>query len=469
MTQENLQTAIDKAGSALDYMRSTKTHMRDNPVWSPKLIIPQIPFEFTEWEKEQRSWREAVALFDQTHHMQSLIISGPDAKKFISHMACNNLANANPSRAFQIICVAPGGQMIGDGILLQLEEHKFAAVGPFILNWLAYNAEILDFDVTTSRDVRSRVYANGWAEDRPECRYQIQGPKAWQLIEKLNGGPVGDVPFFHLTEIKVGKHVMQALRHGMAGTAGLEIWGPWEAREEIRGTILEMGEEFGIVEVGAAAYLSSAIESGWVQAVLPAIFTGDDMLAYRQWLPLTELEPLLRLSGSQNPERLDELYRTPFDLGYGRLVHFGHEFVGRDALQELSTGPKLQKVTLEWNADDTAEVIKEMLTPGGKNVKFLHFPAMCDKVDPQYYSTTVGDRSVGSSHYTAYLATERAMLTLALLDESVKIGDEVVLHWGEVGGGYGNYKYPGTDIMPIRATVSPAPYSRVAREEYRKN
>ena len=35
-------------------------------------------------------------------------------------------------------------------------------------------------------------------------RYQIQGPNAWQVIEKLNGGPVPDIKFFNMGAINIG-------------------------------------------------------------------------------------------------------------------------------------------------------------------------------------------------------------------------------------------------------------------------
>lgn len=467
MAKTSLQSLIDEAGDPLSYVRSTKFHQRGNPTFTPKLIIPQIPYEMSEWEREQRSWCEGVALMDQSHHMQAAIIKGPDAKAFLSHLACNNLANANPGRAFQIICATPEGQMIGDGILLQSESGEFSAVGPFILNWILYQAEVLDFDVEVQADSRSPVYANGFASERPECRYQIQGPNAWALIEKLNGGPIVDVPFFAVTEMKVAGIRMRGLRHGMAGTPGLEIWGPWDRREEIRSTILEQGEEFGIAEIGAAAYCSSGIASGWIQGVLPAIYTGEGTRGYREWLDVDDLEALHRLVGSQKRSRTEDYYRTPHDLGYGKFVHFEHEFIGRDALKARIEGPKLKKVTLAWNPEDTGRLMGEMLQPDGLNIKMLHLPVVDDKLSVNYNTLTKGGNEVGTAHYTAYLAPERAMLTLALVDESVEIGDEVVIGWGEAGGGYGNYMTPDTDVFEVRARVSPAPYARVAREEYR--
>jgi glycine cleavage system aminomethyltransferase T len=49
--------------------------------------------------------------------------------------------------------------------------------------------------------------------------------------------------------IKIGGRNVRALRHGMAGAPGLEIWGPYEEREEIRETSWKPARRFGIVQV----------------------------------------------------------------------------------------------------------------------------------------------------------------------------------------------------------------------------
>jgi len=106
-------------------------------------------------------------------------------------------------------------------------------------------------------------------------------------------------------------------------------------------------------------------------------------------------------------------------------------------------------------------------TPGGRDVRFLHLPANCDTMGLHYDTLWSGDRDAGVSAYTAYSANERTMLSLALVDQHVEIGDEVVIHWGEAGGGHGDYVTPATQPVEIRAIVSPAPYSRVVREQFK--
>ena len=76
----------------------------------------------------------------------------------------------------------------------------------------------------------------------------------------------------------------------MAGAPGLEIWGPYEEGDEIRDAILEAGKEFGIVAVGSRAYATNTLESGWIPSPLPAVYSGDKMKKYREWLPASGYE-----------------------------------------------------------------------------------------------------------------------------------------------------------------------------------
>ncbi|WP_170973330.1 aminomethyl transferase family protein [Rhizobium sp. FKY42] len=466
----NLNDLVRAAGGAENLLRADKYDRADlPPAYDPGLIIPNIPQEFSRWERESRSWRETVALFDQSHHMAGVFVSGPDAQKLLGRLSCNSLFKSVPNRASQIICVNDDGMMIGDGIVFHLEQNLFSVYGaPMVSTWIKFHAERSDLDVEVVSDDRSPVYANGFGNTRPNCRYQLQGPLAGKLIEKLNGGPIGDVKFFGMTEITIAGHHCRALRHGMAGAMGLELWGDWEHRVAIREAIIRAGEEFGLCVVGGMAYLVPAIESGWYQAVLPAIYHDDPTLdAYRSWTPETDHNALMMLVGSKSYQRIEDYYRTPYDLDLGKFLNLENDCIGRDALSKLANAPSSKKVTLAWNRDDAKALFGEMLTPGGRNVKFLHLPANCDTIGIHYDHLTRNGRDVGTSAYTAYSANERTILSMALVEESVEIGDELTLTWGEAGGGYGNHVVPATDPFQIRAIVSPAPYSRVARETYR--
>ncbi len=121
-------------------------------------------------------------------------------------------------------------------------------------------------------------------------RYQIQGPNAQDVIKKLTGGTFPDIKFFNMGYVTMAGRKIRALRHGMAGAPGLEVWGPYAEGDEVRNAILEAGKDFGIVPVGARAYATNTLESGWIPSPVPAIYTGDKLKAYREWLPDTSYE-----------------------------------------------------------------------------------------------------------------------------------------------------------------------------------
>src|SRR6202012_934498 len=140
----------------------------------------------------------------------------------------------------------------------------------------------------------------------------------------------------------------------MAGAPGLEICGPYEEREFIRDTILKAGEEFGLVPVGSRAYASNTLESGWIPSPLPAVYTGEKMKKYREWLPASGYEATGSIRGRFGSRKPQESCLTPYELGYGPFVKFDHDFIGREALEKMvaEKKPQRKKVTFEWNRED---------------------------------------------------------------------------------------------------------------------
>ena len=88
-TVTSLQGLIDSTPDLVDYMYNDApgAHSRTRADLSP------VPVEFTNWRDEQRSWRETAVLFDQSHHMPELFVTGPDAKRFLTTIAVNSLEN----------------------------------------------------------------------------------------------------------------------------------------------------------------------------------------------------------------------------------------------------------------------------------------------------------------------------------------------------------------------------------------
>jgi len=430
-------------------------------------VYPVVPTEYSNWRDEQRAWRETAVLFDQSHHMANVYVEGPDALKMLSYLATNSFANFPVNRAKQFAPCSHDGFVIGDGILFHLETNRLVFVGRApAANWIQFHGESGAYKVSIEKDERSPSNPRGKAVVRTCYRYQIQGPNAPQVLEKLNGGPLPEIKFFHMNAINIAGRTVRALRHGMAGAPGLEVWGPYEEREEIRAAIVSAGKDFGLCEVGSRAYATNTLESGWIPSPLPAVYTGERMKAYRQWLPATSYEGTGSLGGSFESSNIEDYYVSPYALGYGPFVKFDHDFIGREALEKMAETPQRKKVTFAWNAEDVARVFASMFEHGDL-YKYIDLP-LSNYASASYDKVMRGGKAVGFSMFSGYSYNERAMLSLGVVDPEVETGAEVKIVWGEAGGGSQKTTVERHKQLEIRAIVSPAPYSRVVRETYAK-
>lgn len=437
--------------------------LRDSQIGA--YVYPVVPTEYSNWRDEQRAWRESAVLFDQSHHMANIYVEGPDAVKMISHLATNSFSDFPVNRAKQFAPCSQYGYVIGDGILFHLEQNRLVFVGRTpAANWIQFHAETGGYDVHIEKDDRSPSNPKGNAVIRSCYRFQIQGPNAQQIIEKLNGGPIPKIKFFHMDEINIGGRKVRALRHGMAGAPGLEIWGPYEEREEIRQIIVTAGKEFGIVEVGARAYATNTLESGWIPSPLPAVYTGAKMKSYREWLPASSYEGTGSLGGSFESSNIEDYYMTPYALGYGPFVKFDHDFIGREALEEMVKQPQRKKVTFAWNPEDVVKVWASLLETGDV-YKYIELP-LSNYASASYDQVLHKGKTVGFSMFSGYSYNERSMLSLGTVDPEIEVGSEVIIRWGEANRGSLKRTAERHRQLDIRATVSPVPYSKVVRETY---
>ena len=428
-------------------------------------VYPVVQSEYTNWRDEQSAWQHTCVLFNQSYHMTDMYVEGPDALKLLSDLGVNTFKNFGANKAKQFIPCNPEGYVIGDVILFGLEENLFNLVGrPSVHNWVQYNCEAGRYNATCTRD--ERAAAQKGPVTRKAYRYQVQGPNALKLMEKLIGGSVPEIKFFHMGQFRIAGKTVRALRHGMVGQPGFELFGPWTEGEAVKDAIVEAGREFGLRLVGGRAYSSNTLESGWIPSPLPAIYTSPKMKAYREWLPATTWEAAASLGGSFYSENIEDYYLTPYDLGYGPSVKFDHDFVGREALERISKNPKRTKVTLVLNSEDVVKAMATMFVKSDR-AKFFEFPSAVYSTWP-YDSVTNNGKTVGVSTWVGYSSNEGKMLTLAILDnEYAQTGKEVTFVWGEPAGSGSKPNVECHKQVEIRATVAPVPYAEVAREAYR--
>lgn len=456
----SLNDVIAQHRNPVQMLRNSKIGMYVYPVVAP---------EFQNWRNEQVAWRESAVLFDQSHHMDEVIVEGPQATEFLSHHGINSFKNFDLNRAKHFVPVTPNGHVIGDHIIFREREDKYILVGRApTSNWLMFCAAWGKWNVRLRHDPRSPSRPEGERVLREHYRFQIQGPDAPKVFEKMNGGPIPEIKFFHVDWINIGSKKVQALRHGMSGAPGLEVWGPYKDKDYVHSAILQAARDAGVnlVQCGSRAYSTNTLESGWIPSPLPGIYTGDGMLKdYRDWLGSDMYEAAGAIGGSFVSDNIEDYYVNPFELGYDFYIGWKKDdFVGKAALAQMKGRVNRKKVTFEWNAEDVVKVIASAFVPGELPYKWIDFP------QPNYASTSADmvmrdGRMVGMSMFNGYSYNERCMLSLGVVDQDVQVGDVLTMKWGEpeTTGKTSTEPHRQTEI---RVRVSPTPYAAEARENY---
>ena len=456
MASQTLQDGIDKAGTPIKLV--WKPH-------APNFTVPVVPPEFVGWREEQTAWRDGVAFMNLSFHMRQIFLEGPDVRRMLAAISVNAYEDFEIGRAKQFVPVTHAGHIVTDAIVLRLDTEKFVLSGVAAAEtWVRYHAEKGGYNLTWVTDPNS---GNHFAEPNYASpgkaptgkepvlfRYQVQGPRAVEVIERTFGGPLPPAKFFHSVPVTLGGTKFRAFRHGMAAMPGYEFIGDYKDAELVKEAFLSAGKPSGIVPVGGLAYLTTPIESGWVPRPTPGIYTPAELADYRRYVGLFTYEGQAPLHGSYFSENIEDYYVTPYEVCYDRLIDFKHEFIGREALLRAKDQTRRTRITLLWNKDDVRKVL------GPDLGYFLSHTR--DRVE-------MGSQRVGYSLSAAHIHVEGTVLSLGFVDkEYATPGTELQLAWGEHPG-------PGAspdahrDFPRIRVTVQPTPYNAYARTRYRQN
>jgi glycine cleavage system aminomethyltransferase T len=172
------------------------------------------------------------------------------------------------------------------------------------------------------------------------------------------------------------------------------------------------------------------------------------------------------LGGSMDSSDIEDHYQTPSDIGYGRLVKFDDDFLGRHALQKIANTPRRTKVMLVWNVNEVTSAIRSQLEPGTP-AKFFDFPKSrysYFQVDKIHHK---GDYA-GMSTNTGCITNEHAFIPIASIDVALSEPEtQVCLLWGEAPNSLKPAVEPHRQAE-IRATVAAVPYAQIIRDSYRQ-
>lgn len=404
--------------------------------------------EYTGWADEQMSWKTTCYVGDWTFVPQ-IRVKGADALKLFSDLSINSLDDFPLDRAKHCVMCNEDGKVIVEGILLRHADDDFEfEAHP---GWVYYNIEKHGYDVE---------YTFGL-----DHKLQVSGPNALALLEKLTDTTLRDVKFMHTKLTGIGNAQVKLLRQGMAGEIGFELHGPIQQHDDLIDAVMEAGREFGIRRLGRRTFHANHVEASYpttgmeywnavsderrrdyvdfMTANTPEAWNGTPLADI--WL--TSLSTAVM--GSWDGDSIEELYRSPIELGWGKSIRFDHDFIGREALQNELEHPGHAIVTLEFDAEDVMAIYASLFTDGEAftQIEIPHPPYIAAWTD---WVIKDGAR-VGHSTFPLYSYFFRKVISLGFVPPELSApGTEVGILWGHVG----------SRQIEIRATVRPAPYKK---------
>jgi vanillate/3-O-methylgallate O-demethylase len=397
--------------------------------------------EYTDWMDESMSWKEACYIGDWTFLWERRF-KGPDVLKLFSDVSVNSFAKFDIGQAKHCIHADSNGKVIHEGILSRLSEDEVMLFGRGGF-WVDHQLRRGNYNVVSQED--------------DLFNFQVSGPQAIHVVEKACGESLRDIGFMRFRTIRIAGHEMMALRQGMAGEIGFELQGKRAASQDVYNAVLEAGKEFGIRRLGGRATFINHLEACFPTIItdyLPAMFSTE-MKPYLDEFSaaMPAFASTFNIAGSYEGQDVSDYYRSPVELGWGKVIKFDHDFIGREALEQELAQPRRLMRTLVWNADDVLDVYRSLFQQG-EHYDWMEWPR--DQRGFMYADKVLKKgQLVGVTTSRGYSYYFRQMLSLCTIDASqAEIGNEVTIVWGK----------PGSPQREIRATVQPAPYKKDNRK-----
>ena len=366
-------------------------------------------------------------------------ISGTDAPELLESVCVNaGFGEMKPGSSKHALLCNPKGELIADGVCMYRGDgvYRTYALAPVI----EYFIDNSGLDVQHERVT-------------DEFFIQIDGPKALEILEDASRTDLHDIRFARNRQVEFAGHPVAVHRLGMSGHLAYELHGREEDAEEVYATIRESLEKFDGRPLGFRHYCTlNHTPAGYPNQNIHydfAYYNWDEGFAQyaRENCP-----PQMGLGSAYEDQ--DAYHVTPYDVDWGYLVNFDHEFRGKEALQEIAANPPRKMVTLEWNPDDVAEVFKAQFL-GDDFVNYEPIEPYNDSYNASSRGITVGswvldgEKKVGLATGRCYAFNHHTMISLANIGkEYAEEGTELAVLWG--GEGY--------EKARIRAKVAQFPY-----------
>src|SRR5207248_2614498 len=154
------------------------------------------------------------------------------------------------------------------------------------------------------------------------------------------------------------------------------VHGKLEDARAVHSAILKAGEPFGIERIGMQVYGMNHTENGFPQASIHFMIAWHEDAGFIRYLGDAAglyAEHFSNLTGSAGSD-LARRYCNPVEIGWGHVIKFDHDFIGREALEKELAKPRRKVVTLVGNPEDVLAIYASHFETGEEYL-FMEFQA----------------------------------------------------------------------------------------------
>ena len=216
-------------------------------------------------------------------------VKGPDAEKFVDMVITRKASSCAVMKARYVILCNQYGGVLNDPVMLRPAEDEF---------WFSLSDSDLELWL---QGVNAFAQFNVEIHEIDVAPVQIQGPKSTDLMRKIFGKEIDNVPYYGLMSGKVGGRDVIISRSGFSAESGYEIYlyDATQYAEDMWYAVLEAGKEFNLRVIAPGHH--RRIEAG-------ILSWGQDM----------------------------DQEVNPFEIGLGWQVDLTKDaFIGKEALAKL--------------------------------------------------------------------------------------------------------------------------------------
>ena len=264
-----------------------------------------LPAAFGTLEDSYHHLKEHVQVWDVAAERQ-VEISGKDSAKLVQLMTCRDLSKSKDGRCYYCPIIDDNGGLINDPVVLRLNENKW---------WVS----LADSDVI--------LFAKGLAIGNkfdvkifePDVDIMaVQGPKSFDLMEKVFGDKIVNLKFFGFDYFEFGGDKHLIARSGWSKQGGYEIYVEHnDSGLKLYDHLFEIGKEFNVKP--GCPNLIERIESGLLSY-------GNDM---------------------DNGD-------NPYECGFDKYINIDSDvdFLGKEKLKQIkSDGIKKKLMGVKFDTD----------------------------------------------------------------------------------------------------------------------